>query len=144
MSDTESRSPSSAAQMIADALLRSVRGSSASLRVTIAATTSNMSELGIVATTFVEVVISPVVMRKLKPTIHSDGDPRWELLASATSIEEQVSELSYASAQALLQSALDVTIGGVDYSILNIAVNEANGRPYMYRMELKQCGNEGI
>jgi len=144
MSDTESRSPSSVAQKIADSLLRTLRGTSASLRVTTAATTSNMSELGIISTTFVEVVISPVVMRKLRPTSQADGNMRWELLASATSIEEQVMELSYTSAKALLQSVLAVTVGGVDYSIASIAVNEANGRPYMYRMEIRQCGDEGI
>ena len=144
MSDTEPRSPSSAAQKIADALLRSVRGTNASLRLTTAAATSNMSELGIISTTFVEVVISPVVMRKLKPSMHADEEPRWELLASATSIEEQALEISYASAKSLLQSALAVTVGGVDYNIVSIAVNEANGRPYMYRLELKQCGDMGI
>ena len=53
--------------MLADALLRSVQGTTALLRVTGTNTDTNMRELGLVATTFEDVVISPVVMRKLRP-----------------------------------------------------------------------------
>ena len=54
--------------MLADALLRSVAGTSALLRVTGTNTDTSQSEVGLVATTFADVVVSPVVMRKLRPT----------------------------------------------------------------------------
>src|SRR5664279_5484018 len=98
MSDTAPRNPVSAPQMLADALLRSVGGASAQLRVTGASTDSNQSELGLVATTFSQVVISPVVMRKLRPTIKEGDAPRWEMLVSATSIQVQVNALDLPSA----------------------------------------------
>ncbi len=54
--------------MLADALLRSASGTTALLRVTGTNTDTNMSEVGLVATTFADVPVSPVVMRKLRPT----------------------------------------------------------------------------
>jgi hypothetical protein len=77
--------------MLADALLRSVAGTTALLRVTGTNADTSMSEVGLVATTFTEIVVSPVVMRKLRPTWQEAGESKWELLVSATSIEQQVS-----------------------------------------------------
>jgi hypothetical protein len=68
MSDTAPRNPVSAPQMLADALLRSVAGTTALLRVTGTNTDTSQSEVGLVATTFADVVVSPVVMRKLRPS----------------------------------------------------------------------------
>ena len=84
MSDTAPRNSVGASRLVADALLRSVAGTSARLRVTSPGTDTNMSELGLVSTAFVEVTVSPVVMRRLRPTWQSDNVPRWELLVSAT------------------------------------------------------------
>ena len=70
--------------MLADALLRSVAGTTALLRVTGTNTDTSMSEVGLVATTFADVAVSPVVMRKLRPTWQEGGESKWELLVSAT------------------------------------------------------------
>ena len=59
MSDTAPRNPVGAPQMLADALLRSVAGTTALLRVTGTNTDTGMSEVGLVATTFAEVPVSP-------------------------------------------------------------------------------------
>ena len=92
MSDTAPRNPVGAPQMLADALLRSVGGASA-LRVTDATTDTSMSEVGLVATAFADVVVSPVVLRKLRPSWHEGDQSQWELLVSATSVEEQLNAL---------------------------------------------------
>ena len=55
-----------------------------------------MSEVGLVATTFADVVVSPVVMRKLRPTWQEGGESKWELLVSATGVEQQVNALDLA------------------------------------------------
>src|SRR5215469_11493949 len=106
MSDTAPRNPTSTAQMLADALLRSLSGTTAQLRVTGTTTDANQSEVGLVATTFTQVVISPVVMRKLRPAIKDGEANRWELLVSATSVQAQVNALDLASAQALFAMTL--------------------------------------
>ena len=60
--------------MLADALLRSMTGTSALLRVTGINADTNQSEVGLVATTFAEVLVSPVVMRTLRPRGRKAGE----------------------------------------------------------------------
>jgi hypothetical protein len=125
--------------MLADALLRSVTGTTALLRVTGANTDSSQSEVGLVATAFAEVVVSPVVLRKLRPTWQENDESKWELLISATGIEQQVNALSLASAQALFAMTLAVTVAGQDYLVESIAANEAFGQVYLYRLLLREA-----
>ena len=144
MSDTAPRNPRGAPQMLADALLRSAAGATARLRVTGINTDTNMSEVGLVATTFAEVPVSPVVMRKLRPTWQEGGQSKWELLVSATSVEQQVDALDLASAQALFSMTLAVTVAGQDYVIESIASNEAFGQVYLYRLLLREARQQAV
>jgi hypothetical protein len=144
MSDTASRNPTGAPQMLADALLRSVNGATALFRVTGANTDTAQSEVGLVATTFAEVPISPALMRKLAPTWKEGGESRWELLVSATSVERQVSAMSLATAQSLFSMTLAVTVAGQDYLIESVAANEAFGCVYLYRLLLRQAQQQAV
>jgi len=130
--------------MLADALLRSVTGTTALLRVTGANTTSSQSEVGLAATTFAEVAISPVVMRKLKPNWKENGESAWELLVSATGVEQQVNALDLDSAKALFAMTLLVTVAGQDYLIESIAANEAFNQVYMYRLLLREARQQAV
>lgn len=143
MSDTLPRN-SGAPQMLADALLRSVSGTSALLRVTGPNTGSSLSEIGIVATSFSDVVVGPVVRRKLRPTWEEGGQSKWELLMSATSIQQQVNSLDLASAQELFAMTLAVTVAGQDYIIESIATNEAFGQAYLYRLLVREARTQGV
>jgi hypothetical protein len=144
MSDTAARNPVGAPRMLADALLRSVTGTTALLRVTGANTTSSQSEVGLVATTFSDVAISPVVMRKMRPTWQEKNESKWELLVSATSVEQQVNALDLESAQALFAMTLTVTVAGQDYLIESIAANEAFNQVYMYRLLLREAHQQAV
>jgi hypothetical protein len=130
--------------MLADALLRSMTGTTALLRVTGTNTDTSMSEVGLVATTFTEVAISPVVMRKLRPTWQEGGEPKWELFVSATGVEQQVMTLDLASAQSLFAMTLAITVAGQDYLIESIASNEAFGQIYLYRLLLREARRQGV
>lgn len=130
--------------MLADALLRSAAGSTALLRVTSSNTDTSMSEVGLVATTFAEVPVRPVVMRKLRPAWQEDGESKWELLVSATGVEQQVDALDLASAQALFAMTLAVTVAGQDYLIESIASNEAFGQVYLYRLLLREARQQAV
>lgn len=130
--------------MLADALLRSLTGTTALLRVTGVNTDSSQSEMGLVATTFAEVVVSPVVMHKLRPTWQENGESKWELLISATGIEQQLKALDLASARALFSMTLAVTVAGQDYLIDSIAANEAFGQVYLYRLLLREAGQQAV
>ena len=139
MSDTAPRNPVSAPQMLADALLRSVAGTSAQLRLTAASNVSTQSEVGLIATAFTQVAVNPVVMRKLRPTVKAGDAPRWELLVSATSVQTQINTLDIPSAQALFAMTLAVTVAGQDYLIESVASNEAFGQTYLYRLALREA-----
>ena len=130
--------------MLADALLRSVAGASALLRVTGANAPNSQSEVGLVATTFSDAVVSPVVMRRVRPTWEKDGQPQWEMFLSATSIEAQVSALDFGSAQALLAATLAITVGGQDYLIESMTANEAFGQVYLYRLLVREARPQAV
>jgi hypothetical protein len=144
MSDTSPRNPTGAPRMLADALLRGVAGTTALLRVTGTNTDTSMSEVGLVATTFGEVPISPALMRKLRPSWKEGGESKWELLLSATSVEVQVNTLDLASAQALFAMTLAVTVAGQDFLIESIAANEAFGCVYLYRLLLREARQQAV
>jgi hypothetical protein len=144
MSDTAPRNPVGAPQMLADALLRSMTGTSALLRVTGTNPDTSMSEVGLVATTFAEVVISPVVMRKLRPNWQEGDESKWELFVSATGVEQQVSSMDLPSAQSLFALTLGVTVAGQDYLIESIASNEAFGQVYLYRLLLREARQQAV
>lgn len=144
MSDTAPRNPVGSPQMLADALLRSVAGTNALLRVTGSNADTNQSELGLVANTFSNVVLSPVVMRKLRPALLEGKEARWELLVSATSVQKQINTLDLPSAQSLFAMTLAVSVAGQDYLIESIASNEAFGQVYLYRISLREASQQAI
>lgn len=144
MSDTAPRNASTAPRLMADALLRTAGGTTALLRVTPVSNDGAMGEVGLVASTFAEVVLSPVVMRRLQPGWQEGGESTWELLVSATSVEQQVLALDVASAQAIFAMAMAVTVAGQDYLIDSIAANEAFGQTYIYRLRLREAGPQGL
>jgi hypothetical protein len=130
--------------MLADALLRSMTGTTALLRVTGTNTETSQSEVGLVATTFYEAVVSPVVMHKLRPTWQESNESKWELLISATGVAEQVNALNLESAQTLFSMTLAVTVAGQDYLIESVASNEAFGQVYLYRLLLREAHQQAV
>jgi hypothetical protein len=81
---------------------------------------------------------------KLRPSWKSGEDAQWELLISATGVEQQVNTLSLSSAQALFAMTLAVTVAGQDYLIDSIASNEAFGQIYLYRLLLREAGQQAV
>jgi len=131
-------------QMLADALLRSMSGTTAMLRVTGPGSASNQLEVGLAPTNFVEIGIGPAVMRKLRPAWQDGGEAKWELLISATSVAQQLSALDIISAQALFAMTLAITVAARDYLIESVAANEAFGQVYLYRLLLRETRPQAI
>jgi hypothetical protein len=65
-------------------------------------------------------------------------------MLSATSVEQQLSVLSLASAQALFAMTLAVTVGGQDYLIESVGSNEAFGQVYLYRLLLREARQQAV
>jgi hypothetical protein len=144
MSDTASRNPSGGPRLLADALLRAAGGATALLRVTMNNPDGCMNEVGLLATPFAQAALSPVVMRRVRPTWQEGGRNKWEMFVSATSVEQQVSALDLQSAQALFAITLAVTVAGQDYLIESIASNEAFGQVYLYRLLLREAEPQAV
>jgi hypothetical protein len=144
MSDTASRNPTAAAQMLADALLRTVAGTTAMFRVAGTNANTDQGQLGLMATNFGEVVVSPVAMRRLRPDWREGGQAKWELLVSATGVQQAVDALQMQSAATLFGTTLAVTVAGQDYLIESMAANEAMGQVYLYRLLLREAGGQGV
>jgi hypothetical protein len=130
--------------MLADALLRSVSGTSAQLRVTGNTAGTNQSEVGLITTAFTQVVVSPVVMRKLRPTLKDGDTAKWELLVSASSVQAQVDALDLASAQSLFSMTLAIKVAGQDYLLESLSSSEAFGQVYLYRLMLREARAQAL
>jgi hypothetical protein len=144
MSDTSSRNPSWAGQMLADALLRTVAGATATFRMAGANSNSDQTQLGLVATNFVEAAVSPVVMRRLRPDWKEGGQSKWELLVSATGVQSAVDTLDLPSTESLFSLSVAVTVAGQDYLIESVAANEAVGQVYLYRLLVREAGTKAV
>jgi hypothetical protein len=83
-------------------------------------------------------------MRKLRPIWQEHGESKWELLVSATGVQQQVNALDLGSAQSLFSMTLAVTVAGQDYLIESIAANEAFGQVYMYRLLLREARQQAV
>jgi len=134
--------------MLADALLRTVAGTTAYLQVTGANANTDQSQIGLLATTLAEVAVSPAVMRKLRPSWQEGGQSKWEMLVSANGVAQAVDALDLTSAESLFQMTMSVSLaaggGGQSYLIESIAANEAMGQVYLYRLLLREAGGQAV
>lgn len=144
MSDTASRNPTGAAQRMADALLRTVAGTTAYLQVAGTNANTDQSQIGLTATTFAEVPVSPAVMRKLRPSLTEGGESKWELMLSASGVSQAVDAAGVASAEALFAMTLSVGLAGQNYLVESVAANEALGQVFLYRLLLREAGSEAV
>lgn len=144
MSDTASRNPTGAAQRMADALLRTVAGTTAYLQVAGTNANTDQSQIGLTATTFAEVPVSPAVMRKLRPSWTEGGESKWELMLSASGVSQAVDAAGVASAEALFAMTLSVGLAGQNYLVESVAANEALGQVFLYRLLLREAGSEAV
>jgi hypothetical protein len=100
--------------------------------------------VGLIATTFSDIVVSPVVMRKLQAAMREGDATRWKLLVSASCVAQQISTLDLASAQSLFAMTPAVTVAGQDYLIESISSNEAFGQVYLYRLLLREARQHAL
>jgi len=84
------------------------------------------------------------VMRKIRPAWNEGGQSKWELLVSATGVQQAVNALDLASAQSLFAMTLAVTVVGQDYLIESIAASEAVGQVYLYRLLVREAGQDAV
>jgi hypothetical protein len=139
MSDTAPRNPVGAPQMLADALLRSVTGTTALLRVTGHDTDTSHVGSGAGGNDLCRCGGEPGGDAKAA----ADMAGRRRVEVGVTGIGDRRgaagNALDLASAQSLFAMTLAVTVAGQDYLIESIASNEAFGQVYLYRLLLREA-----
>jgi hypothetical protein len=140
MADLSVRNPNSSPLLMADALLRAGGGMAVSLLVAPATgDSSDAGQLGINPPNFQQLSLSPAVFRKARATMQEAQPAQYELLVSASAVQQQVSALQLTSADALFDTAAGVEISGAQFLIESRSVSESLGQVYLYRLLLREA-----
>lgn len=138
--DLSVRNPNQSPLLIADALLRASGGMVVSLLVAPLTTDStDAGQVGVNSPNFQQLPLSPATFRKIRVAMQEDQLSQYELLISASAVQQQVSALQLASADALFDTAAGVEINGTQFVIESRSVSEALGQVYLYRLFVREA-----
>jgi hypothetical protein len=119
-----------AAVRAADALLRANGGRAVLLRLPAPAAANNDGEqLGLATPLFQDVELAPTAFRTAAKTS--------TLLVSGSAVKAIVGSLKFNSAEVLFETATGVVIDSVLYTILSSTAATADGKTYVYSLELR-------
>jgi hypothetical protein len=131
-------SATGAAVRAADVLLRAMGGRTVLLRIPAPAVAADVTEqLGIATPAFQDLPLRPVVYRKARATVAEGKAAKWEMLVSASVIENLVGSLTYASASVLFAAAYGVLSDDELLEIESATQEQVFGQPYVYRLVLR-------
>ncbi len=136
--DVSVRNSTEAARRAADALLRSLGGTTVKLRLPSQPCISDLDQLGMAAGAYQDLVLSPAVFRRVRATLGEGQVGAWELLLSASSVMKQVSAMQMQSAEILFEQALGVMVGERSFVLRTVSSSEIFGQVYMYRLLLRE------
>ncbi|MGB9415172.1 MAG: hypothetical protein WCB58_02575 [Acidobacteriaceae bacterium] len=125
-----------------DALLRSLGGSVAMLRLPVAATTAIGEQLGAPTAGFADMPLSPAAFRKVRVAVSDGNQAKYELLISAAAVEAQVSQLGLSSAEILFAMGLGITVGKEFFVIEGVSFTSAAGLACVYRVLLREAATQ--
>jgi hypothetical protein len=138
--DVSVRNPNNSALRMADALLRAAGGMAVSLLVAPEiADSSDAGQLGIHAPDFQKLPLSPVVFRRVRAAMQENQTAQYELLLSASAVQQQVSALQLTGADALFDTAAGVEVNDVQFLIESRSASESLGQTYLYRLLLREA-----
>jgi hypothetical protein len=140
--DLSTQKPDSHAFRLADALLRASGGTTAYLQMpTTPGDAGDTGQLGLDAPNFQPMALSPVTLRRLR-RVMTEGQPQeYELLVSGSAVSAAVGAMQVASADLLFQMAAGVVVAGELFLIESVALSEAMGAVYVYRLLLRESGS---
>jgi hypothetical protein len=132
----------SAAQVrMADALLRSLGGRTVLLHIPGPAVPGDIGEqLGLAQPQFQDMKLGPAVLRRVRPkiaTAETERPAEYELLLSASAVENALGSLVYQSADVLFGLACGVNVDGELMQITSATSVEGFGRTIIYRLSLR-------
>lgn len=129
-------------QRMTDALLRSLGGSVALLRMPVAASSAIGEQLGAPTAGFADLPLSPAAFRKVRVTVTDGNQAKYELLISASAVEAQVSQLGLTSAEVLFAMGLGITVDKEFFLIEGVSFTSAAGLACVYRVLLREAATQ--
>ncbi|HEX6773843.1 MAG TPA: hypothetical protein VF126_17540 [Acidobacteriaceae bacterium] len=129
-------------QRMADALLRSLGGSVAMLRMPAMATGAIGEQLGTPSAGFVDLPLAPAAFRKARVPVTDGNQAKYEVLISASAVEAQVSRLGLTSAEVLFAQGLGITVGKEFFVIEGVSFTSAAGLACIYRVLLREAATQ--
>lgn len=124
---------------MADALLRAGGGMTIFLLVApVTADSSDAGQLGIHTPDFQRLPLSPAVFRKVRAAMQENQPAQYELLVSASAVQQQVSASQLTGADALFDTAGGVEVNDAQFLIESRSVSESLDLVYMYRLLLRE------
>ncbi len=127
---------------MADALLRSLGGSVAMLRMPAPATGAIGEQLGAPTAGFTDLPLAPAAFRKVRVALTDGNLAKYELLISASAVQAQVSQLGLASAEVLFAMGLGITVGKEFFVIEGVSFTSAAGLACLYRVLLREAATQ--
>lgn len=125
-------------QRVAESVLRAAGGQAVALRMPVAGVAGVTAEqLGLVAATFADLELAPVVVRELGAGTGEAGE-RWELLVGGSAVAGVAGDATVASALGLFAQALGVVMDGVLLRIESVSYRSVGTAVYLYRVELRE------
>jgi hypothetical protein len=98
---------------------------------------TDAGQLGIDSPQLQQLPLAPAVFRRTRPTMTEGEKPKYELLISASAVQQQVSTLQLASADGLFSMAAGVLVGGSLFQIESWSNSEVLGQACLYRIQLR-------
>ena len=125
---------------LADSLLRAAGGASASLLMPpLTGDATDAGQVGVNTPGFQQLPLSPAIFRRVRATMQEGQQDSYELLISASAVEQQVSTLQLSSADALFRMAAGVLVDGTLFLTEAVSVSESLGQVYLYRLLLREA-----
>ena len=138
------RNGSEAGLRLVDTLLRTAGGSAATLMVSPArGDTTEAGQSGLDAAGFQAVALQPVIFRRTRAVITEESPARYELLASASAIDDLVGLLQLDSAEALFAITASIQIANLNLEIDNWSATAQLGQVILYRLLLREAAALG-
>ncbi len=140
MSDLSVRPYNEGRMRAADALLRSLGGFNAGLRLPAPAVAGvDAEQLGLSLPLFQDLPLGPAVFRKVRIVMSEGEAGKYELLLSASAVAAAVSAQQVASSDVLFAMATGIAVNGVLFLIEATSFTEWQGQVCVYRLLLREC-----
>ncbi len=123
---------------MADTLLRATGGMTATLIVSPSqGNTADRGQIGLDAPGFQAVALAPVAFRRTRPVLQEGKTARYELLVSASAVEELVGLLQLDSAEVLFAVTASIVLAELNFEIESWGSTLQLGQPVLYRLLLR-------